>query len=217
MSQNITLAITKREKSTTQVVEDKRKEGFVPAVLYSHGKPAETFWVNYIDFSKMYKIAGQSSVVDLTQDGKKGVSAIVQEVQLHPINGRFTHVDLYQVRMDEKLETEVPLIFVGESKAVREMGGMLVKTLEEVKVSCLPADLPHQIEVDIASLETFENHIQIKDIVLPKGVEILGEQETVIALVDAPRSEEEMAALDEKVSADVTKVEGVVKPEGDAK
>lgn len=217
MSQSITLAVTTREKSPTQVVENKRKEGLVPAVLYSHGKPAETFWVNYIAFAKMYKLAGQSSVVALEKDGKKGVSAIVQEVQLHPLNGRFTHVDLYQVHMDEKLETHIPLVFVGESKAVRELGGTFVKTLEEVLVTCLPADLPHAIEVDIAKIATFEDHIQVKDIVLPKGVTILGEGDTVVALVDAARSEEEMASLDEKVSADVTKVEGVIKSEGETK
>ncbi len=211
MSQQYTLTLTKREKSSTKEIEGKRKEGLIPVVLYSHGQEAETFWVNYIDFSKVYKLAGQSSVVALSVGAKKTVNAIVQEIQLHPLNTRFTHVDLYQVRMDEKLEAHVPLVFVGESKAVRELGGVFVKTLEEVEVSCLPADLPHEISVDIAKIATFDDHIQIKDIVLPKGVEILGEPETVVALVDAPRTEAEMASLDEKVSADVNKVEGVVK------
>ncbi len=217
MSQQYTLTLTKREKSSTKEVEGKRKEGLIPVVLYSHGQEAETFWVNYIDFSKVYKLAGQSSVVELSTGGKKAVNAIVQEVQLHPINARFTHVDLYQVRMDEKFEAHVPIVLVGESKAVRELGGVLVKTVEEVEVSCLPADLPHEINVDIAKLATFDDHIQIKDIVLPKGVEILGEADTVIALVDAPRTEAEMASLDEKVSVDVNKVEGVVKTDGEVK
>ncbi len=211
MSQQYTLTLTKREKSSTKEIEGKRKEGLIPVVLYSHGQEAETFWVNYIDFSKVYKLAGQSSVIALSVGAKKTVNAIIQEIQLHPLNTRFTHVDLYQVRMDEKLEAHVPLVFVGESKAVRELGGVFVKTLEEVEVSCLPTDLPHEISVDIAKIATFDDHIQIKDIVLPKGVEILGEPETVVALVDAPRTEAEMASLDEKVSADVNKVEGVVK------
>jgi large subunit ribosomal protein L25 len=211
MNQNLTLKVSGREKTSTKVTAQKRKDGLVPTVLYSHGNAAETFWVNYVDFSKMYKLAGQSSVVSIEKDDKKTVNAIIQDVQLHPLNGRFTHVDLYQVRMDEKLEASIPLVFIGESKAVREMGGIFLKTLEEVQVSCLPADLPHEISVDIAKLATFEDHIQIKDISLPKGVEILGDADTVIALVNAPRSEEEMASLDEKVSADVTKVEGVIK------
>ncbi len=213
MNQHLTLAVTGREKVSTKEIANKRKEGLIPGVLYSHGKPAVSFWVQYIDFSKMYKVAGQSSVIAIEKEGSKAVNAIVQEVALHPLNGRFTHVDLYQVRMDEKLEAHVPIVFVGESKAVREMGGVFLKTLEEVLVTCLPADLPHEITVDIAKLATFEDHIQVKDIVLPKGVEILGDPETTVALVDAPRTEADMASLDEKVTADVTKVEGVIKEE----
>jgi large subunit ribosomal protein L25 len=211
MNQPLTLKVEGREKVSTKVIESKRKEGLVPGVLYSHGQPAVSFWVPYIDFSKMYKIAGQSSVVAIEGVEKKTVNAIIQDVSLHPLNGRFTHVDLYQVRMDEKLEAHVPLVFVGESKAVREMGGVFLQTLEEVLVTCLPADLPHEITIDIASLATFDDRIQVKDIVLPKGVEVLGDPETTVALVDAPRSEAEMASLDEKATADVTKVEGVVK------
>ena len=161
----------------------------------------------------MYKVAGQSSVIEIVGAEKKAVNAIVQDVSLHPLSGRFTHIDLYQVRMDEKLEAHIPIVFVGESKAVREMGGVFLQTLEEVLVTCLPSDLPHEISVDISKLETFEDSIQVKDIVLQKGVEILGDPETTVALVDAPRTEAEMESLDEKVTADVTKVEGVVKEE----
>ncbi len=213
MNQNLTLKVEGREKVSTKIVESKRKEGLIPGVLYSHGQPAVSFWVQYIDFSKMYKVAGQSSVIAIEGAEKKTVNAIVQDVSLHPLSGRFTHIDLYQVRMDEKLEAHIPIVFVGESKAVREMGGVFLQTLEEVLVTCLPSDLPHEISVDISKLETFEDRIQVKDIVLPKGVEILGDPETTVALVDAPRTEAEMESLDEKVTADVTKVEGVVKEE----
>jgi large subunit ribosomal protein L25 len=214
MGQQHILSLTARVPVTTREMDSQRKVGVIPGVLYSQGKEATSFWVDYIAFDKIYRVAGQSSVITL-KTGKQSVNAIIQDTELHPINSRFMHVDLYQVRMDEKLEAHVPLVFVGESKAIRELGGVLVKPLEEVLVSCLPGDLPHEIEVDLATLETFEDHIQIKNIVAPKGVEILGDGETVVALVDEPRSEAEMASLDEKVSADVTKVEGVVKAEGE--
>lgn len=152
------------------------------------------FWLDYVAFSKVYKVAGQSSVVAL--DGtKKNVSVIVQDIQLHPLSGRFSHVDLYQVHMNEALETHVPLVFTGTAPAVRELGGMLVKTLEEVLISCLPSNLPHEIEVDTTTLVSFEDTIQIKDIVLPEGVTVVADLDTTIALVEAPRSEEEMASL----------------------
>jgi large subunit ribosomal protein L25 len=210
MSQSLNLSVSVREQLSTKQMEAQRKSGKIPVVLYSHGNAAEMFWVDYVAFAKIYKVAGQSSVVAL-EGTKKNVSVIVQDIQLHPLSGRFSHVDLYQVHMDEALETHVPLVFVGQSPAVRELGGMLVKTLEEVLISCLPKDLPREIEVDTSTLATFEDTIQIKDIVLPTGVTIEADPETTVVLVEAPRSEEEMASLDEKVIADVTKVEGVTK------
>jgi large subunit ribosomal protein L25 len=169
------------------------------------------FWVQYLDFSKLYAKAGESSIIEITPEKGKTVSVIINDVQLDPLSNRFTHVDFFQVRMDEKLEAHIPIEFIGEAPAVREMGGILVKPVEEILVSCLPKDLPHSFIIDLSVLKTFENHIQIKDMKIPAGVEILTDLDTAIALVEAPRTEAEMAALDEKVETDVTKVEGVVK------
>lgn len=213
MQKDLTLQVTKRQKLSTKEVADFRKKNMIPAVLYSHGNQAEMLWVEYVSFSKTYTLAGQSSVIALSEEGKKATNAIIQEIQTHPLTGRVTHADFYQVRMDEKIEVDVPLVFVGIAPAVKEMGGVFVKTLEEINISCLPGDLPHQIEVDISSLVSFESQIKIEDIMLPKGVEILSDKETTVALVEAPRSEAEMASLDEKPVIDVTKVEGVVKEE----
>lgn len=127
------------------------------------------------------------------------------------MTNRISHIDFFEVSMNEELEAHIPLEFVGEAPAVREMGGVLVKTLEEVTVSCLPKDLPHTLSIDLTTLTDFSTHIQVKDLVLPKGVKVLTDELTTIVLVEAPRTEAQMAALDEKVEADVTKVEGVVK------
>jgi large subunit ribosomal protein L25 len=179
--------------------------------MYGHGTAPQMFWVQYLGFSKLYKQAGESSIIEIVPEDGKAMNVIINDAQFDPLTNRFTHIDFFKVRMDEKLEAHIPLEFIGEAPAVREMGGILVKPVEEIQVKCLPKDLPHSIEVDLSSLKTFENHIQIKDIKIPVGVEILTGQDTVIALVEAPRTEAEMAALDEKVEADVTKVEGVVK------
>ena len=113
--------------------------------------------------------------------------------------------------MKEEIETEVELMFVGESEAVKALGGVLVKSISKVEVKCLPADLPSHIDVDISVMKTFEDHITIKDLKIPKGVEINLEPEVIVALVTPPRTEDELSGLDEKVEADVTKVDGVVK------
>ncbi|OGI21356.1 MAG: hypothetical protein A2808_01685 [Candidatus Moranbacteria bacterium RIFCSPHIGHO2_01_FULL_55_24] len=219
--QEFTLTVKNREKVSTKELERSRKEGKIPAVIYGRGTENQLFWLDYLPFSKIFKEAGQSSILSLAQEKGKALNAIIHDVTFDPLSSRFTHVDFFQVRMDEELETHVPLEFIGEAPAVREHGGILVKTLEEVLVSCLPKDLPHTLPIDLSILKTFEDHIQIKDIALPKGVTLLGELETTIALVEPPRTDAEMAALDEKVEADVTKVEGVVKeevaPEGEAK
>ena len=93
-------------------------------------------------------------------------------------------IDFFQVRMDEELEAHIPLEFVGEAPAIRELAGILVKPLEELHISCLPKDLPHSITVDISVLNTFDDHIQVKDLPIPSGVKVLAEPDTMVALVE---------------------------------
>ncbi len=205
-----TLAVKKREKAKKDL-ETSRKNGLIPAVMYGHGITPEILWVNYLEFSKTYAKAGESSIIELQLEGGKKANVLVHEVQLDPLSNRFSHIDFFQVRMNEKLEAHVPLEFVGEAPAVRELGGVLVHPLEEVVVKCLPADLPHSIEIDLSLLKTFDDQLKVKDLKVSDKVEILAEADTVVALVEAPRTQAELEALSEKVEADVTKVEGVVK------
>jgi large subunit ribosomal protein L25 len=184
------LLVKVREQASKDLYKA-RQRGMIPSVMYGHGSAPQMFWVQYLDFSKLYKKAGESSIVEIVPEEGKAMNVIINDVQLNPLSNRFAHIDFFQVRMDEKLEAHIPV--------------------EEILVSCLPKDLPHSFAVDLSVLRTFERHIQIKDIKLPAGVEVLTDSDTVIALVEAPRTEAEMAALDEKVEADVTKVEGVVK------
>lgn len=209
----LTLQVAVREKANSKTIEQARKQGTIPAVMYGHGVEPQMFWAQYLDFAKLYKIAGSSSIINLAKEKGKAISAIIHDVQLDPLSGRFSHVDFFQVRMDEKLETHVPLEFIGEAPAIREHGGILVRPMEELHISCLPKDLPHSITVDIAALKTFDDHIQVKDLKIPVGVEVLAEEDATIALVEAPRTAAQMEALNEKVDVDVTKVEGVVKEE----
>lgn len=217
MTATISLNVTPRTE-TGNALEALRTNGFIPAVLYGHSVTPTPLTINYLDFSRVFKSAGESTLVELTVAGKKPVNVLIHEVATHPVSGRFLHIDFYQVNMKEEIETDVPLEFVGESAAVKALSGVLIRSLEEVKIKCLPSDLPHALEVDLGKLATFDDVIKVGDIVLPKGVELLDDAETIVATVAAPRTEAEMAALDEKVEMDVTKVEGVVKetPEGAA-
>lgn len=190
-----------------------RQSGLIPAVVYGKTFAAKSLWVNNLDFKRLIKKAGESSLIDLDIDEKEQRKVIIYEMQKDPVTGQLDHVDFFQVKMDEKIETEVELVYIGESPAVKEEGGVLVKNLDKVKVKCLPGDLPSQIEIDISSIKNFDDHIFAKDLQVAKGVEIDLDPEMVVALVAPPRSDEELKELEEKVEADVTKVEGVVKEE----
>lgn len=190
-----------------------RKDGLIPAVIYGKEIEAQSLWVDYLDFKRLLGKSGESVIIDLKIDGQGDRNVIIHEMQKDPVRGSYTHIDFFQVNMAEKIEAEVHLEFVGESPAVREAGGVLVKSIDKVHVKCLPADLPSHIDVDVSAIKTFEAHICVKDLKVSDKVEIKLDPETVIALVTPPRTEEELSKLEEKVEADVTKVEGVVKEE----
>lgn len=193
-----------------------RAEGKTPAVVYGHGVEPVSIVINRNEFDKVYRYAGMNTVVILDLGTEKR-NVLIHEPQLDPLTSDYQHVDFYQVRMDEKTTAEVPLHFVGESDAVKELEGTLITNLTDVEVECLPLDLPHNITVDISVLKTFDDAIHVKDLKVAANVEILTDAEEVVALVNPPRSEEELAALDEAPVEDVAAVavEGEEKAEGE--
>jgi large subunit ribosomal protein L25 len=190
-----------------------RKNGGIPGVLYGHGMKAENVTVDAKKFNKIFSQAGSTSLVTLTVEGGDKYPVLLRDVQFHPVKGHIMHVDYYRVRMDEALRAQVPLHFVGEAPAVKDMGGVLVRNMDEVELEALPQDLPHDIEVSIAGLDSFDKLIRVSDLKLPKGVKLMHEDTEVVALVQPPRTEEELASLAEEVKEDVEAVEGVKKEE----
>lgn len=208
--ERVELAVTTRDVFGRKTNRERGK-GLIPAVVYGRGIETLSIWVNQLDFNRLIKKSGESTMISLTVDGKNGRNVIIYETQRDPLRGSFVHIDFFQVRMDEEIETEVELIFIGESPAVKEQGGILVKNMDNVTVKCLPADLPGEIEVDVSALKTFDDHIYVKDLKVSSKIKIDLDPESVVVLVSPPRSEEELQGLEEKVEEDVTKVEGVVK------
>jgi len=170
-----------------------RKKGIIPAVLYGFNVTAESLSVKEIDFKKVYKQAGSSSVVSVLVDhnGKKEeYPCLIYDVALDPIKNTVTHADFYRVNMEEKITATVPLVFVGESPAVKFLKGILVKNAHEVEVEALPANLPKEIKVDISKLAAFGDVVTIKDLPVEKTVVIRGHADDVLASVTEPRAEE---------------------------
>jgi large subunit ribosomal protein L25 len=207
----ISITATKRAV-TGKPVNKLRKNGRIPAVVYGHNIKPESLEISANDFLKVFRQAGESTIIDLTMEGK-ATPVLIQDVQNHYLTEQPIHVDFFAVNMSETLKATVPLHFEGESFAVKSLGGILARNLSEVEVECLPADLPKEIVIDISVLKTFEDSVRVADLKVSEKVKINENPDEVIVAVTPPRSEEEMKALDEKpVEVDVTAVEGVVKP-----
>jgi large subunit ribosomal protein L25 len=206
------LTAQKRELSG-KAVQSLRDAGQLPAVAYGHGTAPESLTLDAKTTTRIYAQAGSAKLVELKLGEGKARNVIFQDVQHDPRSGNIIHADLYVVRMDEALEAEVPLHFVGESTAVYQDEGTLMKNLETVQVRCLPGDLPDSIEVDISVLDDFSKQINVSDLKMPKDVELVIEdpESVMVAKVEAPRSEEEMADLDAEVTEELP--EGVQEEE----
>ncbi|MBU2566677.1 50S ribosomal protein L25 [Patescibacteria group bacterium] len=175
------------------------------AVVYGGGSESRPILISKSDFLHLFKDVKYSSLFDLIIDGGAPVKALFQEVQVNPVSMDPIHVDLIQIRMDQAMTLDVPLEFIGESKAMK-MGGTLNKPYEEIEVECLPDKLPKSIEVDLSKLETYEDRITAGNLVLPEGVKITLDPEELIVSVDAPLSEEDQKKLEEANIGDVAAV-----------
>lgn len=199
------LAAQTREKIGRQA-KQLRKMGLIPAVLYGHETKSQNIAVEYEPFLMAFKQAGGAALVDLSVGGKDPAKVLIQDYSIDPLTDRFTHVDFYKVNMNEEVHATIPLVFIGESAAVKALGGLLTKSFDEVEVVCLPGDLVSGIEVDISTLATFSDILHLSDIKLPTGIELVLKTNEVLAKVIPPRSDEELASLSDKVEAKVEDV-----------
>jgi len=170
-----------------------RESGFIPAVVYGSGASNQNIKVKKHDFTKAFRIAGEFNLIDLSIGGGQETKVIVKDVQRDGLTNDVIHVDFYQVDMTKKIHTEIPLNFVGEAKAVKDLGGTLVKNMDMVEVSCLPGDLVSHIDVDISKLESFDQFIRLHDLALPKGIGLVSTtNEAVVGVVETKVEVEEV-------------------------
>ena len=186
-------------------VKTLRKKGIIPAVVYGLKAKSIPLEIDYSEFEKVYKEAGESTVIKL-KTGKESKNVLIYDVAMDSVSDKFIHVDFYEVRMDKPITAAVPLVFEGEAPAVKNLEGVLVKNITEIEVEALPANLPHEIKVDISVLKTFDDLIHIKDLKIPDGVKISINPDEIVALVSPPRSDEELQSLEEKVEEKIEEV-----------
>ena len=167
-----------------------RDGGRLPAVVYGHGVDSASISVDAHEFEQLRRHSGPNALVDLSVDGDKPRPVLVSAVQVHPVNRKTLHVDLFIVRMTEELTVDVPLVATGESPAVALQGGTLLHPIESVRVRALPDHLPQSIEYPVEGLTDFDTTIHVRDLVIPGDVTLVTDGDEIIAKVQAPRVEE---------------------------
>jgi large subunit ribosomal protein L25 len=195
----------KTRSITGKKVKSLRSNGLIPAILYGHGTKPQSLEINSSEFKKTYEDAGTSTLVDLKINDSNSVKVLTHEPQLNPVTGFPVHVDFYKVKMDEKIKTEIPLEFIGESDAVNNEDGTLITNRDNIEIECLPNNLIPNYEIDLSVLRTFDDQITVSDIKLPQTIEIITDSDEVIAFVEPPRSDEELAELEETSAAEEEK------------
>lgn len=192
-----------------------KNNGRIPAVIYGHGIKNASLDLDYKEFAKVLKEAGESSLIEMHVEGEKEKRLVlVHDLQKDAVSDMYIHVDFFETSAKEEVEVGVVLVVEGTSLAVKDLGGTLVQYIHELDIKAMPQDLPHDIKVSIDGLNTFEDRILVKDLNIPKGVKVLTKPEEIVVSVAPPANVEEDLAKDieEKVE-DIEKVEKEKKEE----
>ena len=183
-----------------------RQSGFVPAIFYGRSTENILLAVKNDELVKLYKNKKDHAFIKLIIDegGKEKTEklSLIKELQVQPLTGKFYHADFYEVDMKHKLTVEVSLRFVGKPIGV-ENGGELQHIKREVKVSCLPGNLPDHIDVDVAGLDIGDS-IKVRELTIPAGITILDLPDSAVAAVAVIK----IAKVEEPVAEEVVTEEG---------
>jgi large subunit ribosomal protein L25 len=200
MANQVSLEAKTRKEAGKGVARRLRGEGKIPAVIYGHGREPEALVVDTVAFSKALSSASGATIIDVTVDGKAPVKALIREIQRNPVRpADVIHLDLYEVKADEKITVKVPVHLVGTPDGVRNSGGVLDHSIREMEIEVFPADIPPSIDIDVSPL-TIGHSIYVRDVSVPK-VKILNDPNIPVCSVVAPRAEEVVAPVAGEVPA----------------
>lgn len=166
-----------------------RREKKIPLVFYGKNTPARHFICEYESFRKLYRTAGENTLIDLMDEGKKIADILIQEVQMDPVSDRYSHIDVIHVNMNEEITTMVPILLEGVAPAIKEVGGTLIQNLQELEVRCLPANIPHEIKGSVVNLVDFNSSLHVSDLIIPSGVKVLNDPDQTVAVITAVQEE----------------------------
>ena len=180
-----------------------RRQGIIPAHLFGHDIESSALQCDAAQLKQVLKQAGRTRLISLKLDkAKRPRNVVVREIQRNPITGELLHVDFYQVRMTEKIKTDVPIVLVGEAPALKSKENMLLQELNNLTIECLPDQIPPSIELDLSPLAEAEQSLHVKDIMLGEEITVLTDPGHMVVKITARRVERiEEVVVEEVVEA----------------
>ena len=180
---------------TGKKVKSLRRQGLIPAHLYGRGTESLALQASTQMISTLLRTVSRNAIIDLQINGEGEARPVVlRGVQRNPVTDELLHIDFFQISLTERLRADVPLTLIGEAPAVHIFGGVLLQSLDHVSVEALPLDVPSHIEVDVSVLETLDSALFVRDLPVPSNVEMLTDQDQVVAKVEPPRIAAEIEA-----------------------
>jgi large subunit ribosomal protein L25 len=217
--ERVKIEVRARDGRGTKDAKALRADGHIPGVIYSATSDTEAIVLNARDLRHALSGAGMHAVFDVSIDGKKTRPVLIKEFQLDPVRDRVIHVDLHEIRLDQKINTSVTVHLEGHAEGVN-MGGALSQPTHQVHVEALPADLVETITVDVSALEIGQS-IRLSDVTPPAGITFTDDLEgTILATIAAPVSEDELKSeaeleAEEEAAAEAAAAEGEEGGEGE--
>lgn len=196
-------------KERAEKVNKTRNQGFIPGVVYGHGKPVSVA-VSAKEFSKaIHTKAGLNALFNIKM-GKENTLAIIKDIQRNIFTQAPIHVDILRINVKEKIEVSVPVHTTGVANGVKNFGGILEHVLREIRVRCLPDDIPAKLDVDVTNLN-IGHAIKLSDLPQPKGVEYITTADHILVTCVAPKVEEEVKPAGEAAAAGAAEPEVIAK------
>ena len=190
-------------------VKTLRRKGIVPVHVYGSGVEPMSLQTDAQVLRRLLPQVGANIPLSVEIEGNKGENiCFVREVQRHPVTEDVLHVDFLRVDVAQTIQAEVPIVFVGEAPAARQMGGTLLQSLQSVLVEGLPMNIPPLVEIDVSGLDDFEKSIYISDLEIAADVTLITDPEELIARVSPPRVEVEEVVEEEELEEGEEAAEG---------
>ncbi|MGE5372329.1 MAG: 50S ribosomal protein L25 [Solirubrobacterales bacterium] len=194
INRETTLGCEKRELKTAGYLKKLRKQGQVPAVIYSKGQEAVALTVDGKSLARLFQHRGGRGLFTLQIHGEPKVTmALIRELQIEPTTGAYVHLDLQRIDMSLLMRASIPVVLSGDDEIETKTGGMVQVGLKEIEVECLPGILPENFQLNVSKGKIGTKY-RAHDLPLPDGIVLITEPDGLLAVILPSKAEKETAA-----------------------